>query len=92
MPDLTDSSDNKQVNEEPFLVLGDNPATQFRTLFAEPTVSFCNVYESYYAWMGWMFGFIEFPCIEQLNGLHRQNAMLLSSDVETWSTDSDSED
>ena len=92
MPELTNSSDNKQVNKEPFVVLGDNPATQFRSFFAEPTCCFCNVYVFYYAWMGWMLGMLEFPHVQQLSGVHRQTAMLLSTDIHTRPVDSDSED
>jgi len=49
MPELTDSSDNEQVNEEPFLVLSDNTATQFRSVFAEPACCFYDIFELYYA-------------------------------------------
>ena len=92
MPELMDSSDNEQVNEEPFLVLSDNTATQFRSVFAEPACCFYNMFEFYYAWMGWMLGMLEFPHVQQLSGVHRQTAMLLSTDIHTRPVDSDSED
>ena len=48
MPDLTDSSETSdQVEEEPCMMLSDNPGTQFGGLYPAPHECFCNISSGY---------------------------------------------
>ena len=78
MPDLTSSSETSdQVDDEPYLVLSDNPGEQYyryRSSFPAPHVCFCNTYFLFGAWLDWLLGFNNGPLIEELGSVHRHHA------------------
>ena len=79
MPELTDCSEtSEQVQEEPYLVLSDNPGVLFRPFFATSHMCFCNTYLYYAARIEWLVGFNLGPLTEQLGVVHHQNAYCIS--------------